>query len=49
MEIQIQDLITSIKSDGIEKAKAEAQEIMVKANAEADAIIKEINKEVKGE
>ena len=40
MEIQIQDLITSIKNDGIDKAKKEAEEIINKADAEAQAIIK---------
>ena len=45
MEIQIQDLITSIKTDGIEKAKAEAAEIISKAKAEAEAIIRDANQE----
>ena len=45
MEIQIQDLITSIKTDGIEKARAEADEIIRKAKDEADSIIKSANEE----
>ena len=45
MEIQIQDLITSIKNDGIDKAKKEAEEIINKADAEAQAIIKGANEE----
>ena len=45
MEIQIQDLITSIKNDGIDKAKKEAEEIIRKAEMEADSIIKSANEE----
>ncbi len=45
MEIQIQDLITSIKSDGINKAKAESDQIIAKAKADAEAIIKNANDE----
>ena len=45
MEIQIQDLITSIKNDGIEKARKEADDVLWKAHAEAEAIIKGANEE----
>ena len=43
MEIQIQDLITSIKTDGIEKAKAETAEIISKAKAEADGMAEKLD------
>jgi len=39
MELQIQDLVTSIRKEGVEAAKAEAEKIITKAKEEAKAII----------
>ena len=39
MELQIQDLVSSIKKDGIESAKAEAAQILADARAQADKIV----------
>lgn len=39
MELQIQDLITSIKKEGIDSAKKEADKIIKDANKKADSII----------
>ena len=41
MEIQIQDLVKSIKRDGIEEARKEADAIIADAKAEAEQIIAE--------
>ncbi len=41
MEQQIQDLVASIRKEGIERATAEAQEIISKAKAEAESIIRD--------
>ena len=45
MELQIQDLVSSIKKDGIETAKKEAAEIIAKAKEEAASIIAEAKAE----
>ncbi len=39
MELQIQDLVSSIRKEGFEAAQAEADDIISKAKAEADAIV----------
>lgn len=39
MELQLQDLISSIKKDGVDAANAEAAQIIANANAQADKII----------
>ena len=45
MEQQIQDLVASIRKEGIDNAKAEADRIIQEAQAKADAIVKEAEKE----
>lgn len=45
MELQIQDLISSIKKDGIQAAEAEAESIIAQAKERAAAIIAEANEE----
>lgn len=45
MEIQIQDLVSAIKKEGVETANAQAEEIIKKANAQAEEIIKNANRE----
>lgn len=45
MELQIQDLISEIKKDGIESAKREADRIIENAKKEADKIIKDAKSE----
>jgi len=45
MEQQIQDLIASIKKDGIEKAKEESNKIIAEANKKASEIIANANAE----
>ena len=40
MEMQIQDLIASIKKDGLDQAKKEADEYLAKARAEAEEIVR---------
>lgn len=39
MELQIQDLVSSIKKDGIDSANKEAAAILAEANNQADAIV----------
>ncbi len=39
MELQIQDLVSSIKKDGIDRANQEAAAILADARAQADAIV----------
>ncbi len=39
MELQIQDLVSSIRKEGIEKAQEEAGQILAQARAEADKLI----------
>ena len=39
MELQIQDLVSSIRKEGIDKAKQEAEEILARAKEEAAAIV----------
>ena len=41
MEQQIQDLVDSIRKEGLEEAEKQRNEIIQKAKAEADRIIKE--------
>ena len=41
MEIKIQDLVSSIKKDGIESANRESAEIIAKAEKQAEAILSE--------
>ena len=45
MEQQIQDLIASIRKEGIDSARAEADRIIQEAKDKADAIVKEAEKE----
>lgn len=45
MEQQIQDLVASIKKEGIEEAKKQSAEILASAKAEADEIIKKAKAE----
>ena len=45
MELQIQDLVSSIKKDGIESAKAEAAQILADARAQADKIVADAKRE----
>ena len=39
MELQIQDLVTSIRKEGVEAANAEAEAIIAEARRKADSII----------
>ena len=45
MEQQIQDLVSSIQKEGIEKARAEAEKILKDASRQADEIIMKANQE----
>lgn len=45
MELQIQDLVSSIKKDGIDSANKEAAAILTDARKQADAIVAEAKKE----
>ena len=45
MELQIQDLISSIKKEGIETAKAEAEGILAEAKKKAEALVAEAKAE----
>ncbi len=45
MEIQIQDLVSAIKKEGVETANAQAEEIIKKANEQAEEIIAKANSE----
>ena len=45
MELQIQDLVSSIKKDGIDSANREAAAIVAEAKREADAIIADAKKD----
>ncbi len=45
MELQIQDLIDSIKSDGIQEAQKQKDEIIKNANSQAEGIVKDAEKE----
>ncbi len=42
MELQIQDLVSSIKKDGIESANREAAQILAEAKAQAEKIVADI-------
>ena len=41
MEMQIQDLIDSIRKDGLEKAERESEQVISEAKAKAEGIVKE--------
>lgn len=45
MELQIQDLVTSIRKEGVDAANAEAESIIAEARKKADAITAEARKE----
>lgn len=45
MELQIQDLVSSIKKDGIDSANKEAAAILADARKQADAMIAEAKKD----
>ena len=45
MELQIQELVSSIQKEGIEVAKAEADRIIAEANEKAAAIIAQAKSE----
>ncbi len=45
MELQIQDLVSSIKKDGIDSANKEAAVILTDAKKQADALLAEARKE----
>lgn len=45
MELQISDLVTSIKKEGIDAANKEAEEIITAAKAQAAAIVEQAKKE----
>lgn len=47
MEIQIKDLVDSIRKDGIDAARAEADAILADAHAKAAAILAEANEQAK--
>lgn len=47
MELQIQDLVSSIRKEGIDAAKAEAEVILSEARKKADAMVAEAKAEVK--
>lgn len=47
MELQIQDLVSSIKSEGIESAKKEAEKIISEAQSKAEAIINQAKADAK--
>ena len=47
MELQIQDLVTSIRKEGIEAANAEAESIVAEAKKKAEAIIGDAKAEAK--
>lgn len=47
MELQIQDLVSSIRKDGIDAANAEAEAIIAEAKKKADAIIADAKSEAK--
>ncbi|MBQ6314890.1 MAG: hypothetical protein IJI11_04730 [Mogibacterium sp.] len=39
MELQIQDLVTSIRKEGVEAANAEAESIVAEAKKKADSMV----------
>ena len=45
MELQIQDLVSSIKKDGIESANREAAQILAEAKAQAEKIVADARSE----
>ena len=42
MELQIQDLVTSIRKEGIDAANSEAESILAEAKKKAEAIIRDL-------
>ena len=48
MEIQIQDLVTSIKKEGLEKAQAEADRLIAEANEKARKILLDAEDKARG-
>ncbi len=49
MELQIQDLVASIRKEGLDAANAKAEEILAEAKSKADAIIAEAKAAAKSE
>lgn len=49
MELQIQDLVSSIRKEGLDAANAEAAKIIAEAKSKAEAIIAEAKAAAKGE
>lgn len=47
MELQIQDLVTSIKKEGVEEAKKEASKIIAEAKKQADEIVLKAKEQAK--
>lgn len=47
MELQIQDLVSSIRKDGIDAANAEAEAIITEAKKKAEAIVADAKSEQK--
>ena len=47
MELQIKDLVSSIRKDGIDAANAEAESIIAEAKKKAASIVEEANEEAK--
>ena len=47
MELQIQDLVSSIRKDGIEAANAEAEAIISEAKKKAETIVADAKAEAK--
>ena len=47
MELQIQDLVSSIRKEGIDAAKSEADSIIAEANKKAEAIVADAKAEAK--
>ncbi len=45
MEMQIQDLVSAIKKDGVDAAKKEAEQIIAEAKSTADAIVSKAKEE----
>lgn len=49
MELQIQDLVSSIRKEGVDAANAEAETILAEAKAKADAIVAKAKADAKSE
>ena len=48
MELQIQDLVSSIRKEGVDAANAEAEKILAEARQKADAIVSEAREQAEG-